>query len=99
MTFPKNQGLVAYNFTLQEEKKFYDPVTVIYKALEDNTIYSSRVKPASMTQTTSDGTHHLLIDPNEPNYLFLTKAQLSCVVGYLKRADERLFISFNTDDR
>jgi hypothetical protein len=77
----------------------YGSVTVIYTALEDNTIYSSRVKSAETIEEDSEGNHYLTIDANEPNYLYLNKGELTCVRGFIKRADERLFISFYSQDR
>jgi hypothetical protein len=98
-SFEKSKALTTYNFSLNEEEYSYGAVTVIYTALEDNTLYSSRVKSAATIEETSEGHHYLLINANEPNYLYLNKAELTCMKGFLKRADERLFISFYSQDK
>lgn len=72
-TFVKNSQIVFHDFTLPDEKGYYDSVSVIYTALEDNTIYSSRIKPASKKENDDNGKNDLTVDPNQPSYVHLNK--------------------------
>ena len=50
-----------------------------------------------MAQENIDGVPLLNIDPSSPNYIYIEKGQPKCVQGFIKRADERLFMSFHSD--
>lgn len=54
---------------------------------------------ADSVEADKDGNHYLKINSNEPNYLYVNKGSLNCIRGYLRRADERLFISFYAQDK
>lgn len=97
--FEKNSVPVNYNFTLNEVKGYYGPAYGVFKALTDNTVYSLRIRPSVINDEEVNDTHVVHVNPSEPNYIYLVQGKLNCLKGYLKRADERLFLSYALRDR
>jgi hypothetical protein len=65
----------------------------VFKALVDNTVYSVIIKRTFSYETDSKGSY-ISINPVESTYVFVLKGRQTCLTGFLKRADEKIFLSF-----
>jgi hypothetical protein len=97
-TFDRNTEIMEYNFTINIPKGYYGTAEVLVTANKAGTVYSMKIRSAAEKRAEGENANYIKVNPNEANYVYIFNKD-TCLQGYLKGRDEKLFLSFYQNQR